>query len=71
MRGHGEGEAHIHSATVAFHWGIKKALDLRECHDFVKLAAHLGTGHAKDRTIEEDVLSSSQLRVETRAHLQQ
>ncbi|OQA42175.1 MAG: hypothetical protein BWY52_02294 [Chloroflexi bacterium ADurb.Bin325] len=71
VRGHGEGEPHVHAGAVAFDRGVDELLDLGEGDDLVELAADFGLGHAQDRTIEEDVLAAGQLRVEAGTHLQQ
>ncbi len=38
MRGHGEGEPHVHAAAVALHRRVEELLDLAEGDDLVEAA---------------------------------
>ena len=71
MRGHGEGEAHVHAARVALHRRVQKAADLAELDDLVELALDLGPRHAEDGAVELDVLAAGELGMEAGAHLEQ
>jgi hypothetical protein len=71
MRGDGEGQSDVHAAAEALDGCVEKLLDFGERHDLVEFAADLGTGHAEDRAIDEDVLAASKLGMKSRAHLEQ
>ncbi len=71
MRGHGEGQPHVHPARIALHRRVDELLDPREVDDLVELPAHLLAAHAQDRPVQVDVLPARQLRVEAGADLQQ
>ena len=70
MRGHGKGEPHVHPAAVMLHGRIEKAIDAGEGDDGVELLANLGAPHAEDGAVEEDVLATSQLLIESGADFQ-
>lgn len=49
MRGHREGQTHMHTARIAFHRGIQKFLDLSKDNNLIEFptnfcAAHPGNG---------------------------
>ena len=69
--GHGEGQAHVHAAGVALDRRVDELLHLGEGHDLVELARDLGSVHAQDGAVEEDVLPPGQFGMKAGAHLQQ
>src|SRR5262245_4388093 len=71
MRRYGKGEPNIHARRVALHRRLDKFLYASEIDDLIELARDLGASHAKDRTIEIDVLAAGQLGVESGADLEQ
>src|SRR5271166_5728505 len=71
MGSDGEGEPHIHTAAVAFHWRIEEFFDLSERNDLVELCLNLGAAHPENRTIQIDVLASGQFRVKAGADFKQ
>ena len=71
MRGDGEGEPEVHAARVVLDRRVDEPLDLGERDDLVELPMDLGPAHPEDRAVQEDVLPAGQLRMETRADLEQ
>ena len=71
MRGHGKCQAHIHAAAVTFHWRIQEFFNLGKSDNLIKLPFDFSSGHSENRAIKRNILASSQLRMETCAHLQQ
>ncbi len=71
MRGHREGEAHVHARGVSLDGGVQESLDFGEGDDGVELLLHLASGHAQDGAVEEDILPPGQLRVKSRPDLEQ
>ena len=71
MRRDGEGQAHIHSATVALDRRVEEFLDLGKGDDLIELARDLLPAHAEDRAIQEDVLATGQFGVKAGADLEQ
>src|SRR5205085_6514375 len=60
MSGDGEGQAHIHAATVSLDWSINEFLNLGEGNNFVEPSFNLNLPHSKNRAIEIDVLAPRQ-----------
>src|SRR5262249_3857250 len=50
---------------------VEESLDLGELDDLVEAAADLGSVHAEDRAVEEDVLPAGQLGMEARSDLEE
>ena len=71
MRGDRKREPHVHAARVALHRRVDELLDASELDNFVELARDLALAHPEDRTVEVDVFTPCQLRVEARADLEQ
>jgi hypothetical protein len=71
VRRHGEREAHVHAAGVAFDGRVDEAGDLGEFDDFVEFGADLAVRHSQDRTIQVDVLAPGQFRMKARADFEQ
>src|SRR5262245_17283680 len=68
MCGYGKGQPNVHAAAVAFHGRVEKPFYLGKAHDLVEFRLDLCPLHAKDRAVEEDVLTTGQLRMETGAN---
>ena len=71
VRGHGEGQPHIHPRGIPLHRRIQELLDLGEHDDLVEFAVDLGLLHAQDRAVEVHVLATGQLGMESRPDLQE
>src|SRR3954465_11872957 len=54
-RSHREGESQIHAAGIAFYRRINKLFHFGKGDYIVELALNLGTAHAKNGSVEEDV----------------
>src|SRR5262245_60666599 len=64
-------EAYIHTGAISLYWYIEKPLDPRESHDLIELAFDLSSAHPEDSSIEENVLATGKLAVETGSDFQQ
>jgi hypothetical protein len=64
-------EPHVHPRGVALHGGVEKLLDLGEGDDVVELGSDLAPLHPENGTVQEDVLTAAQLRMESRPDLEQ
>src|SRR5205823_6568387 len=71
MGGHRERKAHVHTAAVAFDWGIQEFINFGKCDDFIELVLHLDPRHPKNCPIQKDVFASSKFRMKTGAHFKQ
>src|ERR1017187_1758575 len=71
VRGHSEGEAHIHAAGVAFHRSIQKSLDVSKGNNLVEARANLSAAHSQNRAVEENVFAPGQFRMKSGADFQQ
>src|SRR5262249_8740399 len=64
-------QPNIHSATVAFHRRIEEPFHFGKGYDFIKSARNLLPTHAKNCSVQENVLPTCQLRVKSRPNLKQ
>jgi hypothetical protein len=71
VRGDSEGQPHVHAAGVPLDRGVEERRDTGEIDDGIKLSLHLGSGHAKDRAVQENVLATGEFGVETGADFEQ
>src|SRR5262249_18524516 len=71
MRSHAERESHVHPARITFDRRIEKLLYLSEGNDLVELAIDLRLLHTENRTVEINVFTTGELRMETRTDFQQ
>ena len=71
VSGHGEGEADIHAAGVAFDRGIEEFFDFGELDDFGEFGFNFGARHAEDGAIEEDVFATREFGVEAGTDLEE
>jgi hypothetical protein len=67
----GEGEAHDHAARVDPDGLVHEGADVGEGGDLLEAVADLLDGEAEDAAVDEDVLASSELRVEAAAEFEQ
>ena len=66
-----EGQPHIHARGIVLDGSIDELVQLGERHDPVELAAYLPFLNPQDGAVQVNVLSTGQLGVKSRAHLQQ
>ena len=71
MSRHGKGQPHIHSARISFDRRVNKLLQLRKSQNLIKLRGNFMLFHPQNDAIHKDVFAAGQLRMKTRAHLQQ
>jgi len=71
VRGYRKRQTHVHPAGVALDRRVQEFLNLRKCHNLVKLALNLTSPHAEDGAIHVDVLAPRQLWMEAGANFQQ
>src|ERR1051325_1278038 len=71
VRGDGEGQAHIHAGGVTLDRCVEELLDLGERDDLVEFSPDLGTCHAEDGAVEENIFAAGQLGVEAGPDLEQ
>ena len=57
MRGHGEGQAHVHPARISLDRSFQKFFHLGKCDDFIEPPVNLAFAHAQDCAVEIDVLA--------------
>jgi len=57
VRGHREGQAHVHAARVALDRRVDEGLHAREGHDLVELPVDLPLAHPEDGAVQVDVLA--------------
>ena len=66
-----ECEAHVHAATITLDWSVDEFLDFGERDNLIELRLDLLPRHAENRTVEINVFSASQFRMEAGADFQQ
>lgn len=71
VSGDGKREPYVHAAREALHRGVEEFLDTREGDDCVELALDLDASHPQYGTVQEDVLSTSELGMKTGPDLQE
>ena len=71
MCGYGKGEAHIHAARIAFNRRVYELLHLCERDDLVEFTPHFGTRHSEYRSVQKDILTARQVRVEAGSYLEE
>ena len=71
VRGDRKPQAHVHPRGVRAHRQVDELFEAGEGDDLVQLLAHVRTFEAVDRTVQEDVLASGQVRVEAGAELEE
>src|SRR5688572_4919965 len=71
VRCDGERETHVHAARIPLDGRVKEALNAGEVDDGVELPVNLRLAHTEDRAVEVDVLTTRELGMESRAHLEQ
>ena len=64
-------QAHVHAAGVALDRRVNEFLHLGEGDDFVELARDLGSPHAEDGAVQEDVFAPGQFGMEAGADLEE
>ncbi len=69
--GDGKGQPHLHPAGIALDRCIDKALHTGKFDDFVEAAFDLAVAHPQDCAVHEDVLATSEFRMEARPYFQQ
>src|SRR5665213_310784 len=69
MSGDGESESGVHATGIALDGGIYEILDLGKLDDLVELASDVHALHPHDGALEEDVLPSGEVGVESRSDL--
>jgi hypothetical protein len=68
---HGKCQAQVHPAGKAFDGGINKLAHLGKFNDFVKFAVNFLPAHAKDRTVQINILAAGKFGMKTGPNLQQ
>src|SRR5438309_1826477 len=71
MRRHRERQAHVHAARVPLDRGINELLHLGEGYDLVELAGDLRLLHAQDGAVQENVVPTRQLGMESGSDFEQ
>src|SRR5258706_9141777 len=71
MGGDGKAQAHHHAGGISLDRNVDKLLDVSEGYDAVELGADLVPPHAENRAAEKHILASTELRMESGAHLEQ
>src|SRR5215475_853061 len=71
MGGHGESQAHVHSAGIALDRRIDETFDFGEGDDLVELPVYFAAPHAEDRAVQVNVLAPAQLGMKSRADFEQ
>ena len=66
MHSHREGETHVHAGAVELNLGVDERLDPGEIDDLFEDLLGLVPGQAKDRRVEIDVFTASEILVEAR-----
>ena len=64
-----ESKAHVHARGVGLHRRVDEVLELGERHDLVEARGDLALRQAEHHAVDEDVLASGDLRVESGAQL--
>ena len=63
MRRYRECQPNVHAGRIALHRCVEEALYLGERNNFIELLADFTLRHAKDRTVQENVFATCQLRM--------
>src|SRR5215210_1672890 len=71
VRSDGKGKTHEHAARIPLHRRVDELLELRELDNRVELSLYLRAVHAEDGTVQEDVLTSGELRMKAGSNLEQ
>jgi len=71
MRRYRERQSCVHPRAVALGRRIDELLDLGKAHDLVEAAGNLRAAHSKNRTAQENVLASRELRMKSGSHFEQ
>ena len=71
MDGDRKSEAHVHARGVELHLRVDELFDAGEGNDLVEAGFGFGARHAQDRGVEEHVLASRQILVETGTKFEQ
>src|SRR5215211_4780623 len=64
-------QPHVHAAAISFDGCVNEFLDFGEGDDLIKLPLDLFPRHAEDRSVEKDVLASTQFGMKPRADFEQ
>src|SRR4030095_5507818 len=68
MRSDRKRKANIHSRRVTLYRGFQKPLYFRKRNNFIEFLPNFGTSHAKNRTVQVDVLPARQFGVKSGAN---
>src|ERR1700686_2746134 len=68
---HGESQPHIHTSRIVFDRCVYEPFHLGESDDFIELSFYLYSSHSQYGAIEENIFSSGEFRVKSRANLEQ
>src|SRR6266496_1426104 len=71
VRGHSECQSHIHATRVMLDGRFEKFLRSREVNNLVKLRVDLAPAHAQDRSVQINILTASEVRMEASANVEQ
>src|SRR5258706_8190616 len=71
MRCNGKPQPQTHSGGIALYLGVDKLLDAGEGDDSIEAFVNLSLSHAKNRSVEIDILPTRQFFVESGSHFQQ
>src|SRR5690348_16621363 len=71
MRRYRECQAGLHPRAVMLQRSVKKSFDLRERDDLVELSLNFRLLHSQYRASQENVLASTEFRMEASPHLKQ
>ena len=69
--GHGECQTDIHSAGVAFHWGVDESVESGERENLFELSIDFRFPHSEKRAVQINVIASRQVGVKAGADLEQ
>src|SRR5262249_33690756 len=71
MGRHGKGQTDVHPAGIVLYGSVDKFFDFREGDDLVEFAVDLSLPHPQHSTVQVDILTARQLRMEASAYFQQ
>src|SRR5512140_1323613 len=71
MNGHGKSKADHHAAGICFHRLMNECSNLSEGFDLGQPPIHILAGEPENRAIQIHVIASRELRIETRAKLEE
>src|SRR5688500_2503923 len=71
MSGDGKRQFHIHARRITFHRRVEKFFNFRKFHDFIELRLNLPFLHSENCTVEKNIFSTSEFRMEAGADFQQ